>query len=206
MSGIEKDFYDVISERDSVRVFEKDATLSKEEIEEIIRVATTAPSAWNLQHWKFLIFHSDEAKKRLLPIAYNQEAITDCCAVIAVLGDAEANKNFEHIYSDYVDKSIITNEVKDSIGKQINGAYSNGEFARDAAFSNSSLVAMQLMLASQAKGYDTLAIGGFNSRNFSKEFNVESRYIPNMLIVIGKGKKEAHKTTRFKVEDVTKWI
>ncbi|SID53473.1 Putative NAD(P)H nitroreductase yodC [Mycobacteroides abscessus subsp. abscessus] len=49
----------------------------------------------------------------------------------------------------------MTEEIKQILIKQVEGAYKDKSKARDAAFSNASLAAMQLMLAAKAKGLDT---------------------------------------------------
>lgn len=76
-------------------------------------------------------------------------------------------------------------EAKERLAKNIESAYAREQFPRDAAFSNASLAAMQLMLAAKATGWDTCAIGGFNPQALTDEFNVSSRYVPIMLITIG---------------------
>lgn len=53
---------DVLKERASVKEYDKDAVITKEELTELLEITTQAPSAWNLQHWHFQVFHSDEAK------------------------------------------------------------------------------------------------------------------------------------------------
>jgi nitroreductase len=201
-----KDFFTVIHERQSIRKYDPNVTISKEELGDIIKAAQQAPSAWNLQHWRFFIIHGKEAQKRLLPIAYNQQQIVDASAVIAVLGDLEANKNTDSVYDPLVKAGYMTPEVKETLAQQITTAYQNKQYARDAAFSNASLAAMQLMLAATAKGWGTCAIGGFNSEKFITEFNVPSRYIPVMLITIGKSVAPAHRSTRLSLEETTTWI
>lgn len=64
-------FFDVIQERRSVRSYDPETKISREELTEILRQATLAPSAANLQPWRFLVFDSPELKQRLLPIAFN---------------------------------------------------------------------------------------------------------------------------------------
>ncbi|ETT65684.1 NAD(P)H nitroreductase [Paenibacillus sp. FSL H8-457] len=54
-----------------------------------MRQATLAPSAANLQPWRFLVIDSPELKQKLLPIASNQQQVVEASAVIAVLGDLE---------------------------------------------------------------------------------------------------------------------
>jgi nitroreductase len=201
-----KDFFAVIDERQSIRKYDPNVTISKEEVRDILEVAGKAPSAWNLQHWHFFVIHGKEAQQRLLPIAYNQQQIVDASAVIAVLGDLEANRNTDAVYAPLVKAGHMTNEVKETLTQQIATAYENKQYARDAAFSNASLAAMQLMLAATAKGWGTCPIGGFDAEKFVAEFQVPSRYIPVMLITIGKSIAPAHRSTRLPLEATTTWV
>lgn len=196
----------IMSERSSVRKYDPSVKISKEELKEILELTGKAPSAWNLQHWKFMVFHSDESKERLLPIAYNQSQITESSAVVAILGDLEANKNTDKVYNPLVSAGFMKEEIKDTLAGQIHGAYQNPVFARDAAFSNASLAAMQLMLTAKAKGYDTCAIGGFNASQLSETFKIDDRYIPVMLITIGKAAKPAHQSSRISIDELSTFL
>ncbi len=203
---MEQNFFEVVEARTSVRNYDASHKISEQELKDILTATAKSPSAWNLQHWHFMVFTSDEAKQRLLPIAYNQNQVTEASAVVAVLGDLEANKNVDDVYNPLVDREAMTAEVKDILAGQINRAYKNDIFARDAAFTNASLAAMTLMHASKAKGYDTCAMGGFNAKNFVEEFKVSDRYLPVMLISIGKAEKEAHQSERFDLDRLTTWL
>jgi len=196
----------VFNERTSVRHYDKTAKISKEELSEILTYTTKAPSAWNLQHWHFTVFHSEEAKQKLLPIAYNQSQIVESSAVVAILGDLEANKNTDPVYDPLVQAGHLKPEIKDTLAGQISRAYTDKSFARDAAFSNASLAAMQLMIVAKAKGYDTCAIGGFNKDQFVQEFSIPERYVPIMLISIGKAAKPAHQSNRLELDQVSTWL
>src|SRR6478735_1040868 len=72
-----KDFFDVVNERTSIREYDSSAKLSKEELTELLEATVKSPSAWNLQHWHFVVITDQDAKERLLPIAYNQKQITE---------------------------------------------------------------------------------------------------------------------------------
>jgi nitroreductase len=196
----------IMSERSSVRKYDPTVKISKEELKDILELTGKAPSAWNLQHWKFMVFHSDESKERVLPIAYNQSQITESSAVVAILGDLEANKNTDKVYNPLVSAGFMKEEIKDTLAGQIHGAYQNPVFARDAAFSNASLAAMQLMLTAKAKGYDTCAIGGFNASQLSETFKIEDRYVPVMLITIGKAAKPAHQSSRISIDELSTFL
>ncbi|MDF2001475.1 nitroreductase family protein [Bacillus pumilus] len=197
---------DILKQRASVKEYDTTHDMTKEELTELLDITTKAPSAWNLQHWHFTVFHSAESKAKLLPIAYNQKQISQASAVIAVLGDLEANQNGEKIYSELAEQGFITEDIKETLMTQINGAYQSEQYAREAAYSNASLAAMQLMIAAKAMGYDTCAMGGFSKDAFIKEFNVSGRYEPVMLISVGKAAKEAHKSNRFDIEQVSDFL
>jgi nitroreductase len=197
---------DILKERASVKEYDTTHEMTKEELTELLDITTKAPSAWNLQHWHFTVFHSAEAKAKLLPIAYNQKQVSQASAVIAVLGDLEANQNGEKIYSELAEQGFITEDIKETLMTQINGAYQSEQYAREAAYSNASLAAMQLMIAAKAMGYDTCAMGGFSKDAYIKEFNVSGRYEPVMLISVGKAAKEAHKSNRFDIEEVSDFL
>ncbi|MBR0619381.1 nitroreductase family protein [Bacillus pumilus] len=197
---------DILKQRASVKEYDTTHEMTKEELTELLDITTKAPSAWNLQHWHFTVFHSAESKAKLLPIAYNQKQISQASAVIAVLGDLEANQNGEKIYSELAEQGFITEDIKETLMTQINGAYQSEQYAREAAYSNASLAAMQLMIAAKAMGYDTCAMGGFSKDAFIKEFNVSGRYEPVMLISVGKAAKEAHKSNRFDIEQVSNFL
>ncbi|MEW4194142.1 nitroreductase family protein [Bacillus altitudinis] len=197
---------DILKERASVKEYDTTHEMTKEELTELLDITTKAPSAWNLQHWHFTVFHSAESKAKLLPIAYNQKQISQASAVIAVLGDLEANLKGEKIYSELAEHGFITEDIKETLMTQINGAYQSEQYAREAAYSNASLAAMQLMIAAKAMGYDTCAMGGFSKEAYVKEFNVSGRYEPVMLISVGKAAKEAHKSNRFDIEEVSDFL
>ncbi|MDX8367365.1 nitroreductase family protein [Cytobacillus sp. IB215665] len=194
---------EVMKTRTSVRKYEKGHVMPKEDLEEILNLTVTAPSSWNLQHWKFIVIDKEEDKQRLLPIAYNQEQVVDSSVTVAVLGDLQANENAEIVYGEAVKKGFMPEEAKNTLIAQINGAYASiPNAARDEAIRNGSLAAMQLMLAAKSLGYDTVPMGGYDSVKFVEEFNVPERYVPVMLISIGKAAAPAHPTPRFPLKDV----
>ncbi|OEH92681.1 nitroreductase family protein [Bacillus solimangrovi] len=203
MTNQTADLSTVINERHAIRVYDPTVKIDRKELNDMIQEAAKAPSAWNLQHWKFFVLDEDEMKKTLLPIAYNQQQVVDASAVIVILGDLEANKNVERVYDEAVQIGIMTEEIKKNIVDQINGAYQSPQVAHDSAICNPSLAAMQLMLIAKARGYDTCSMAGYDSEQLVKTFNIPKRYLPVMLLSIGKRAEDAHKTTRFPVEDIT---
>lgn len=198
-------FIDVIRERRSVRAYDPTAVISREEMTEILELATLAPSSSNLQPWRFLVIDKQELQEKLLPIAFNQQQVIDASAVIAVLGDVESYKKAEKIYGHAVEAGFMPVDTAASFIERTVGMYSNlpPETARQIVYTDGGLVSMQLMLVARAKGYDTVPMGGYDKAKFVEAFGIAENYVPVMLIAIGKATKPGHPTTRLPIEDVT---
>ena len=188
--------------RSAVKVYDPTYKIEKSELEEILTFANRAPSAWNLQHWHFLAITSDEAKEKLLPIAYNQKQITESSVTIVVLGDKQANLNVETIYGSAVENGEITEDIKNMVQKQVEAVYQNQNYAYEAAVMNATFPAMQIMNAATIKGLGTCAIGGFNRTQLEEAFQIDERFVPLMLITIGKTLKDPRTSTRRPLSEV----
>src|SRR5206468_12913140 len=103
-------FFDVIRERRSVRSYDPEVQISREEMNEILQETTLAPSSANVQPWRFLVIDSPELKQKLLPIAFNQQQVVEAAAVIAVLGDMESVRKIEKIYGQAVEAGYMPAE------------------------------------------------------------------------------------------------
>ena len=61
--------------------------MSDDEIRELVRDATRAPSSFNIQHWRFVAVRKPEDKERLCRAAYDQKQVEDAAVTFIVLGD-----------------------------------------------------------------------------------------------------------------------
>ena len=86
------DFADVMFDRHSVRVFDPSVKISRDELQEMIKEATTAPSACNLQSWHFVIIDTPEGKEKLKKSAmkFNYPQIDSSSAIIFIAGDRKS--------------------------------------------------------------------------------------------------------------------
>ncbi|MGG3454196.1 putative NAD(P)H nitroreductase YodC [compost metagenome] len=201
------DFYTVLQERHSVRVYDPSVKISKEELKEIVELSLSAPSSSNLQPWRFLIIDEPEMKQKLLPIANNQQQVVDSAAVIAVLGDLQSYERAEEIYAEAVKLGAMTEEIKTNFVERLHKGYGGmgPERLHQINLLDAGLVSMQLMLIAKAKGYDTVPMGGYNAEKFVEAFEVPETLKPILLIAIGKAAKAAHPTPRLSVDQVVNW-
>ncbi|MCE3198984.1 nitroreductase family protein [Paenibacillus sonchi] len=204
---VEQEFSKVIRERRSVRKYDSSWKISDEEIKEILAEAILAPSSSNLQPWRFIVITDQEIKAKLLPIAHNQAQTTESSAMIAVLGDTEAYSNADTIYGHASATGLMPEDVAAAMAKRSREGYSSlpKEKLEDIALVDGGLVSMQLMLAAKARGYDTVPMGGYDAAALKELFRISDRYIPVMLIALGKAAVEGRPTNRLPLEAVVHW-
>lgn len=183
-------FKEIVQERRSIRNYDAKIKISRKEIEEMIEIATTAPSSTNLQPWRFVVIDSFESKEKLLPLAgFNSNQVNTSSAVIAVFGDLENVEYLDEIYSKTATLGTMSEEIKNKQVEQISAGYKTltREQKKEVALIDCGLVSMQFMLTAKAFGYDTNPIGGYDRDNLGEAFGLDKeRYIPVMLISIGK--------------------
>jgi nitroreductase len=187
--------YKVMEERSSVRHYQKDKEIPTETLYKILEMAGTAPSAWNLQHWRFVVVTSKEQKEKLFPIAYKQQHVLDASAVVIVLGDTEADKVAGEVFE------RAPEEARKILLSNIQSAYSQGRaLGEREALKNASLGAMQLMLAAKAAGIDSCPMSGFDHQAIMPALGIPERFIPVMMITLGYADGPAKPTDRFDIK------
>jgi nitroreductase len=76
---------EAIVSRSTTKYYDPAVTLSDEQIRELVRIGTTAPTSFHLQNWRFIAVRTPEAKARLRPIAWDQPAITEAAVTFIAL-------------------------------------------------------------------------------------------------------------------------
>lgn len=200
------DFNKIVTGRRSIKNYDQSVKISREEMTEILTLATRAPSSVNMQSWRFLVIESPEGKEKLAPLArFNQTQVETSSAVIAVFGDLNNFDNAEEIYGKAVENGFMTLEVKEQILKSFSGNISPEEM-KEIVLVDGGLVSMQLMLAARAFGYDTNPIGGYEKDQIAEVFGLDkNRYVPVMLISIGKAADTGHPSVRLPIDKVAQW-
>lgn len=203
------DFAGIITGRRSIRKYDPTVKISKEEMTQILTEATLAPSSVNMQPWRFLVIDSAEGKATLAPLArFNQTQVETSAAVIAVFGDLNNFDYVEEIYSAAVERGFMPADVKENQLARLAGHFSTLPAAanKDTVLIDSALASMQLMLAARAHGYDTNPIGGFEKDKIAEAFGLDKeRYIPVMLISLGKAAEEGHESVRLPIDKIAQW-
>ncbi len=203
------DFNEIVNGRRSIKQYDPDVKISREEMTEILEQASTAPSSINMQPWRFVVIDSAEGKEKLAPLAsFNLEKVMSASAVIAVFGDLNNIEYAEEIYGKAVELGYMPEEVKEFQVGYFKPLYEgmSSEQMKDIVLLDSGLVSMQLMLVARAFGYDTNPIGGYDKEKIAATFGLDQeRYVPVMLLTIGKAASEGFQSYRLPVETTTTW-
>ncbi len=199
---------EVIHTRKSVRKFDPAYSIEQTEITEMLQEATLAPSSSNLQPWRFIVIQDPDTKKKIREFSFNQEQIETASAIIAVVADTEMYHNIDEIYMANLKAGHIDER---NVAIQIGNAkalYPNApkEARLNIAAFDAGLVSMQLMLIAKAKGYDTVPMGGFDKAQFAEAFDLGDRYVPLVLIALGKAAAPAYGSTRLPLDTITKFV
>lgn len=170
------EFFKVIKKRHCVRKFQ-DKPVEREKLEKILFAATSAPSAGNVQDWRFVVVKDKELRSQLSAAALGQEQIAKAPVVIVVCS------NLEEISARYGQR-----------GKEL---YS---------IQNAAAATQNLLLAATDLGLGACWVGAFEEKEVKKILQLSENYRPLALIPlgypaerpIGHTKKDLNKVVRWK--------
>ncbi|WP_314208859.1 nitroreductase family protein [Vagococcus salmoninarum] len=204
------DFQAILKGRRSIRQFDESVKISKEEMTNILQDTITAPSSVNMQPWRFVVAESSTAKEKLTPLVrFNQNQNNTSSAMILIFGDLKNFDYSEQIYGTAVEQGLMPAEVKEQQLSVLTPLYKQipADKMKETVLIDGSLAAMQLMLIARTYGYETSPIGGFERDQLATAFDLDpQRYVPVMIVAIGKGLDAGYPSYRLPVADITTWV
>jgi nitroreductase len=172
--------------RSAAKYYDTAASLTDDQIRELVQIGTTAPTSFHLQNWRFVAVRTPEAKARLYPIAWNQPAITDAAVTFIVIGQL-------------VDTSVIPNRLEALVkagvmpesmvqeweipARDLYMAYPQRR--RDEAIRTATFGASAIIYAARSLGYGSTPMIGFDFDAVASEFGLAEDEIPAMLLSVG---------------------
>jgi len=178
---------DAIRQRTSANNFDPTLVMSREDITELVSLATESPSSFNMQNWRFIAVTSPEAKQRLKAAAFNQPKVGDAAVTFVVVGEVGGHQHLPRLIKPMLDAGAINQAAYDGWIGMANGLYEGkDQFQRDEAIRSASLASMTLMLAATGKGFVSGAMIGFDPAAVSAECGLAANEVPVMLIAFGR--------------------
>ncbi|GKS81454.1 NAD(P)H-dependent quinone reductase [Ligilactobacillus pabuli] len=208
---VNNDFSDVVLNRHSVREFEPNVKISRDELQQMIAETIQAPSACNLQSWHFVVVDTPEGKAKLKEAAmkFNYPQVDTASAIIYLAGDTESHLVYRDVWNQAVAEGRITPEKRDEIFSSFLPLYENAtpEFLQMDATIDCSMAAMQLLQVIRAHGYDANAWAGYDPQKMLTALGLDQkRFVPVMAISLGKSAEVPLVSTRYPASDVTEFL
>ncbi len=177
---------ELIKSRASANSYDTTRSLSDADVAELVELATHAPSAFNVQNWRFVAVRSAEAKARLHPLAYGQQKVLDAAVTFIVCGLLGEDQLIASSLKPTLEAGILDQATYDGWVGAAQGMYKgNATLQRDEAIRSGSLAAMTLMLAAQGKGLVSCPMIGYDPVGVSQSFGLSASEVPVMLITVG---------------------
>ena len=178
---------EAIRSRRSVKHFDASYKMTEAEIDEIISLAMLSPTAFNLQHWRFVIAEDDALREQIKQVAMGQEQVTDASLLIILCADLKAWEKDTQRYWRHA-----AQEIQDFMLPAMDGYYrGNDQVQRDEAMRTCGIAAQTIMLAAKSLGYESCPMDGFEFDKVAELINLPDDHVIAMFVAIGKGTKEA---------------
>lgn len=169
------EFENVVHNRRSVRHF-KDTAVSREDIEAILEAGTRAPSAGNIQPWRFVVVESEEGRKRLAD-SLGQRWAAAAPVTIVVAVDPRPCK------ARYGERGVLLYSVQDTA----------------AATQN-------MLLTAVNRGLSSCWIGAFDEAAVAQAIGLKAPLTPVALLPIGYSAQGSGRQARRPLNEVTVWL
>jgi nitroreductase len=172
--------------RSSTKYYDATAILTDEQIGDLVRIGTSAPTSFHLQNWRFIAVRSPEAKARLLPIAWNQPAITDAAVTFIIVGQMADASLVPHRLASVVEAGIMPAHLIPEWENPARGLYDDDvQLQRDEAIRTATFGAAAIIYAARSLGWGSTPMIGFDFDAVSREFGLAENEIPVMLLSVG---------------------
>ena len=178
---------EAIASRRSVKHFDPEHIMSEAEIEELMSHVILSPTAFNIQHWRFVRVVDTEKRQQIKAASWQQAQVTDASLLLVVCADLNAwEKQPERYWRE------APQEVQDFFVPAIADYYTNHHQAqRDECFRSASIAAMSIMLMAKEMGYDSRPMDGFDFDEVAKIIDLPHDHIITMMVAVGKKKEDA---------------
>ena len=178
---------DAITARRAIKHYDPAHVMTDAEIRQLVEAAMQAPTAFNIQHWRFVTVIDPELRKQIRAVAWDQAQVTDASLLIVLCADKDAwQKDAARYWKD------APQPVQDFLVPAIGQYYAGrDQVQRDECMRSCGLAGMTIMLAAKAMGYDSCPMDGFDFDAVAKIIKLPEDHIISFMIAVGKGTQPA---------------
>lgn len=189
--------------RRSIRAFEPEA-IPREVLTQILDVVRLAPSAFNIQPWRFIAVESPELKSELAAAAYNQRQVHSAPTVLVLYTDmADALDRVDellHPGMDDAQKSGVRATILKNFGMM------TPEAQETWAASQGNIALGYLLLAIESHGYQSSPMLGFDPEKVKTLLGLPANVRVPAIVAIGKGSEDGFEHHRHSVNRISSFV
>ncbi|HEY1214370.1 MAG TPA: nitroreductase family protein [Bryobacteraceae bacterium] len=175
-----------ILSRRATKYYDPAATLSDDQIRELVRIGTSAPTSFHMQNWRFIAVRTREAKARLSPLAWNQPPITDAAVTFIVCGQLADSSVIPERLAPLVEAGIMPETMVPEWEIPARDLYMNyPQRQRDEAVRTGAIGATAIIYAARSLGMGSTPMIGFDAEAVAREFGLAENEVPVLLLSIG---------------------
>ena len=177
---------EAIKTRRSIKHFDPEHKITEDETQALLSLAMLSPTAFNIQHWRFIVVKNKKLREEIRAVTYMQPQITDASLLIVLCADIKAwQKQPERYWRN------ASNENREGILEAIQAYYEGREQAqRDEVMRSCGIAAQTLMLAARDFGYDSSPMDLSDLDEVGKLINLPKDHLVSMFVAIGKGMQD----------------
>jgi nitroreductase len=177
---------DALAARNSANFFDPDLAVDDERIHALIGWATRAPTAFNLQNWRFIAVRSPAGKQRLRELAWNQPKVSEASVTFIVLGVLPQAQWLRDRLRPSVEAGFMPPAMVPAWEAAAGRLYADApRTQRDEAVRSATFGAAALMQAGQAEGLSASPMTGFDAAGVAQAFGLRQDEVPVMLVAMG---------------------
>lgn len=176
-----------ILSRSAAKYYDRTATLSDDQIRQLVQIGTSAPTSFHLQNWRFIAVRSAAEKARLSPIAWSQPAVTDAAVTFIVCGRLADSSVIPERLAPVVAAGIMPESMVPEWEIPARNLYKDfPQRQRDEAVRTATFGAAAIIYAARSMGLGSTPMIGFDADAVHEEFGLADDEVPVMLLAVGK--------------------
>jgi nitroreductase len=175
-----------ILNRSAAKYYDPAATLSDDQIRELVRIGTSAPTSFHMQNWRFIAVRTAAAKAKLSPIAWSQPAITDAAVTFIIIGQLADASVIPERLAPLVAAGVMPAAMVPEWENPARNLYQDyPQRQRDEAVRSGTFGAAAMIYAARSLGMGSTPMIGFDAEAVHGEFGLAANEVPVMLLSVG---------------------
>jgi nitroreductase len=180
------DVMTAVEARRAVKQFDPDHKMTEEEIRKLMSLVVLSPTAFNIQHWRFVLVRDRGLRENIRAASWMQSQITDASMLVIICADLKAWERQPERYW-----HNAPHDVREGVLAAIEEYYQGREqVQRDEAMRSCGIAAQTMMLTAKALGYDSCPMDLSDLDEVARLINLPEDHAIAMFVAIGKGARD----------------